>query len=49
MITDNSKLVEATRGLRGITFPRASLYGFLVLSVVSWAYIIFGVDSGLGD
>ena len=49
MITDNSKLVEATRGLRGITFPRVSLYGFLVLSVVSWAYIIFGVDSGLGD
>ena len=49
MITDNSKLVEATRGLRGITFPRVSLYGFLVLSVVSWAYIIFGGDSGLGD
>ena len=49
MITDNFKLVEATRGLRGITFPRVSLYGFLVLSVVSWAYIIFGVDSGLGD
>ena len=40
---------EAVLGRSQLTFARASLYGFLALSVVSWGYIFAGADSGLGD
>ena len=30
-----------------VTFARASIYGFVALSVVSWVYILAGGDSGL--
>ena len=34
---------------RPMTFARASAYAFLVLVVVSWAYILLDTDSGVGD
>ena len=44
------ELVRAYRGhRRPMTFARASAYGFLLLVVVSWGYILLGTDSGLGD
>jgi phosphonate transport system permease protein len=40
---------EVAMGTRRLTFARASLYGFVVLSLVSWVYIVAGGDSGLDD
>ena len=40
---------DFVQGRTGFTFARASLYGFLVLAVVSWLYILVGADSGFGD
>lgn len=37
------------RHRRPMTFARASAYGFLLLSVVSWGYILLGADSGMAD
>ena len=34
-------------GRSRVTFARASIYGFVALSVVSWVYILAGGDSGL--
>ena len=41
--------LEVLVGQGRMSFARASLYGFLLLSVVSWAYILAGTDSGIGD
>ncbi|NQW23240.1 MAG: ABC transporter permease subunit [SAR202 cluster bacterium] len=49
MTGPRSTLREVALGRRRLTFARASLYGFVVLAVLSWAYILVGVDSGLGD
>ena len=44
------ELVRTYRGQRRrMTFARASAYGFLLLVVVSWGYILLGTDSGVGD
>ncbi len=40
---------EVALGRRRLTFARASLYGFVALSVLSWVYILVGADSGLDD
>ncbi|GIS93519.1 MAG: hypothetical protein CM1200mP22_07560 [Dehalococcoidia bacterium] len=48
MITDNLNL-SRLRGAYGESLFLGVFVWFLVLSGVSWAYIIFGVDSGLGD
>ena len=32
-----------------LTFARASIYGFVALSVMAWVYILAGGDSGLGE
>ncbi len=34
---------------RPITFARASLYGFVLLMVASWGFILYGGDSGFSD
>jgi len=49
MIRSKATLRELALGRRRLTFARASLYGFVVLAVVSWLYILVGVDSGLED
>ena len=49
MIGPNTTLREVTMGRGGLTFARASIYGFAVLSVLSWAYILAGGGSGLDD
>ena len=40
---------EARLGRRGLTFARASVYGFAALAAVSWLYLLLGADSGLDD
>ena len=49
MILPGSALRELALGRRRFTFARASLYGFVALSIVSWVYILVGADSGLDD
>ncbi len=49
MRNDCSAPMKVVRCRKGMTFARVSLYGFLGLAVVSWAYILVGADSGLGD
>ena len=49
MIESGSSLWGAALGRRRITFARASLYGFMALSMVSWGYILVGATSGLDD
>ena len=49
MTGPRSTLREVALGRRRLTFARASLYGFMALSVVSWVYILVGADSGLDD
>lgn len=49
MRTNDSALLEMVRGRRGITFARASLYGFIALAAASWVYILADADSGLED
>ena len=44
------ELVRAYRSQRrDMTFARASAYGFLLLVLVSWGYILLGTDSGVSD
>ena len=44
------ELVRAYRSQRReMTFARTSAYGFLLLVLVSWGYILLGTDSGLSD
>ena len=40
---------EIVAGSGRITFARASLYGFILLALISWGYIVFGTDSGFAD
>lgn len=40
---------EITVGLGRITFARVSFYGFLLLAVISWGYILLGTNSGFAD
>ena len=40
---------SVTQGRRRPAFARMSLYGFLVLALASWAYILAGTDRGLED
>ena len=40
---------EIVIGPGRITFARASLYGFVLLTAVSWGYILFGTNSGFAD
>lgn len=40
---------EIAVGSGRITFARASLYGFVLLAVISWGYILFGTNSGFAD
>ena len=49
MIRSKATLRALALGRRRLTFARASLYGFVVLAVVSWLYILVGADSGLED
>ena len=49
MRSQGSAWREVVRSPRRFTFARASLYGFLVLTVASWLGILVGADSGLGD
>lgn len=48
-----TKQVSAQRDVRPRkrrpTFARTSFYGFVVLALASWAYILAGADSGLED
>ena len=45
-----TEIVRAYRSQRRpMTFARASAYGFLVLVVVSWGYILVGTESGISD
>ena len=45
-----AEIVRAYRSQRrAMTFARASAYGFLVLVVVSWGYILVGTESGIPD
>ena len=32
-----------------MSFARASFYGFLLLAVLSWGYLLLGDDSGLDE
>ena len=44
------ELVRAYRSQRReMTFARGSAYGFLLLVIVSWGYILLGTDSGVSD
>ncbi len=44
------ELVRAYRSQRrDMTFARASAYGFLLVVLVSWGYILLGTDSGVSD
>ena len=44
------ELVRAYRSQRReMTFARGSAYGFLLLVIVSWGYILLGTESGLGN
>ena len=36
-------------GVTGMSFARLSLYGFLLLAVLSWGFILLGGDSGLSE
>ncbi|MEE8465940.1 MAG: hypothetical protein V3S68_05630, partial [Dehalococcoidia bacterium] len=49
MTESSSTWREAALGRGRFTFARASIYGFLALSVASWLYILVGGDSGLAD
>lgn len=40
---------EGTLGSRRLTFARASIYGFVALSAMSWFYLLAGAGSGLDD
>lgn len=45
-----AELVRAYRaGYRPMTFARGSFYGFLLLAVLCWGYLLLGTDSGVPD
>jgi len=35
--------------VKGVSFARLSLYGFLLLAAISWGFILLGGDSGLAE
>ena len=49
-MTRSGQVIQAyPRQRRLVSFARASLYGFLLLTAVSWVYILLGTDSGFSD
>ena len=46
VVTREPAVRAVDRARRRMTFPRASLYGFVLLAVASWGFIIFGDAQG---